>query len=111
MSIPVALGQLQWIHRKLANRISNTDGSIISCNVSNKMILSGLIAANDGRSGQGNSTSDLEPGSILAGTNKSGCLNNFRTTFVRLCLKKLIVRAPVLDVSRKVSTLATSEPG
>ena len=75
------------------------------------MVLSGLIDANDVRSGQGNGASNLEPWSILAGANQSGCLTHFQTMFVSVCLDKLIVRVYVLDLSLKVSTLATNEPG
>ena len=53
MGVPVALGNFRWICRNLANRSSTTVGDSISRHVINNMVLSGLIAANDGRSGQG----------------------------------------------------------
>ena len=74
------------------------------------MVLSGLIAANDGRSVQGDGASNLEPGSILAGFNEVGCLTHIRTVFVRMCIRKLIVRVSVLGVSCKVITLSIIEP-
>ena len=73
----------------------------------NKVVLSGLIAANGGKSGKGDGASDLEPGIILAGADESGCLTNTRTLFFSVYLKKLIVRVSVLDVSRKDITLET----
>ena len=73
------------------------------------MILGGLIASNGGGSGKGGGASELDPGSILAGANQSGFITHLRTTFVSVCLKKLIVRVSIMDVSRKVITLDTSE--
>ena len=75
------------------------------------MVIGSLIADNYGGSGKGVGASNLEPGIILAGGGKNGCLTHFITTFVSVCLKKLIVRVYVQDVSRKFVTLVTSEPG
>ena len=111
MSAPVALGHFQWILPNLANRRSTAAVNIIIRNVRNKMVLIGLIAFNDGGSGKGDSARNLEPGNILADANENGCLTHFRITFVSVCLENLIVRVSVLGVSRKVISLATSEPG
>ena len=111
MIAPVALGNFQWICRNLANISSTAAGDGIRRYVRNKVVLSGLIAANDGRIGQGDSASDLDPGSILTGANESGCLTHPMTAFVIVCLNKLIVRVSVMNVGRKLITLATSEPG
>ena len=111
MSVPVALENFRLICCNLANRRSTTAGNVISRYLNNNIVLSGIIAVNDGGSGQGNSASDLCPGSILAGADESGCLTHLRTTFVSVCLDKLLVRVSVIDISYKVVTLATSEPG
>ena len=92
----------------MANRSSTAAGDGISRYMSNKVVLSGLIAANDGRSVQGDGASNLEPGIILAGVNEGGGLTRIRTAFVSMCISKIIVRVSVLDVSCKVITLATS---
>ena len=111
MNVPVSLGNFQWICCNLDNRISTAAGNGISRYVSNKVVLSDLIVANYGGSVQGNGASKLEPGSILADTYESGCLTHIRTTFVSVCLKKLIVRFSVLDISCNFITLDTSETG
>ena len=111
MSVPFALGYFLWIYHNLANRRSTAASDGISQYVSNKVVLSGIIASKDGRRGQGDVSSNLDPGTILSGANDRGCLTHLRTTFVSVCLKKIIVIFSVLDVSRKVITLETSKPG
>ena len=74
----------------------------------NNLVISGLIAADYYGSGQGDIASDLEPGIILGGSDESSCLTHIRTTFVSICLKKLILIVSVMGVSRKVIILETS---
>ena len=111
MSVPVALRHFQWICCNLANRSSTTDGNSISRYMSNKMVLSGLIDANDGRSEQVGSVGDLDTSSILAGAKKSSCLTHIITMLVSVYLKKIIVRVSVLYLSHKIVNRATSESG
>ena len=111
MRILVALGNFRWICCNLSNRSFTEAGDGIIRYVRNKVVLSGLISANDGRNGQGDGTRKLDPGSILTGDNESGCLTHLRTMLLIMCLKKLIERVSVMDVSRKVITFTTSEPG
>ena len=111
MRIPVALGYFQWICCNLSNRSSTAAGDGIIRYMRNKVVLSGLISANDGGNVQGDGASNLYPGSILTGDNESSCLTHLRTTLLIMCVKKLIARVSVMDVSRKVIPLTTSEPG
>ena len=111
MSVPFALGYFLWIYHNLANKRSTAASDGISQYVSNKVVLSGLVADNDVSIRQDNGTINLDPWSILADADESSFLAHLRTTFVSVCLKKLIVRVSVLDLSYKNITLAAIEPG
>ena len=111
MSVTVTLGHFLCICCNFSNRSSTAAGDGIIRHVSNKMVPSGLISSDNGRIVQGDSASDLDPGSILTGANESGCLTHPMTAFVIVCLNKLTVRVSVMNVGRKLITLATSEPG